>query len=712
MISLAARLLGALLLALPLAASAAENVPFRSLEAAAQHDPPKLLRDSTARLRQAESSGNKADQLWALRGLVLAHQTVDEFAAAERHVPAGAALANELGDRAALLQFMIVKGTAAENAGRYDEAASHYDQALSLAQEDPLGDGLARVHTVVASLQYKRGRHSDALASFMKAHALAESRKDAFGKAVALAHAGNVITRMEGPKDRQLASAIDFYERALSTIDPAVYRQLAAVLYHNVGNNYLRLGQLDRAKERLERALQMALVLENRVGAGYCHLKLGRIAQAQVRFDDAVAHLDRALPALDRGGDRGAVVDVHLARADMLSRLGRGSESLQSLGRAQEVVEQLGVPERELAYRGTAADVLARLGRYQDAFAQMQASREVERRQAEAASNKRAQRLQVEFETQQKDSENARLRALQGELEARRRAAYAALALGIVLVGVLASALVWRQTRRRVLAEATAAAKSQFLAAASHDLRQPIHALNVYLGIASGLDLPEEAVRLVRDARQCAGAMDEMFHALLDLARLDAAAVQAHKQDFPVSDLLDSVRVQFDPEARAKGLGLRVVRCSATVHSDRLLMERILRNLVSNALRYTERGKVLVGCRRRGKVLRIEVIDTGCGIPEDEQPLVFREFYRAARHRNDAAHGFGLGLAVVQRLAHLLDVRVSLRSMPQAGSLFAVDLPLVTEEVESPLRGIREPRPPLRWQPAAEDVRADQLRNS
>jgi two-component system, sensor histidine kinase len=223
-------------------------------------------------------------------------------------------------------------------------------------------------------------------------------------------------------------------------------------------------------------------------------------------------------------------------------------------------------------------------------------------------------------------------------------------------------------------AESANLAKSRFLAAASHDLRQPIHALNLYLGAFGQLNLTRQAVALLGKVRQCAGIMDDMFRTLLDISKLDAGAVQPQISVFALAPLFMRARLEFEPQARAKGLELRVLRCSAFVKSDPVLVERILRNLVSNAIRYTEQGSVVIGCRRRRETLRICVYDTGLGIAAHEQQLVFEEFYQVGNRERDRSKGLGLGLAIVQRLTRLLSATLTMRSHLGRGSLFAFDL--------------------------------------
>jgi two-component system, sensor histidine kinase len=235
----------------------------------------------------------------------------------------------------------------------------------------------------------------------------------------------------------------------------------------------------------------------------------------------------------------------------------------------------------------------------------------------------------------------------------------------------------------REAAESANLAKSRFLAAASHDLRQPIHALNLYLGAFNQIRLAPQSAALLGKIRQCALIMDDMFRTLLDVSRLDAGAVQPRISVFPLTPLFTRIKLEFEPQAHAKGLELSVVRCSGFVRSDPGLVERILRNLVSNAIRYTEHGRVVLGCRRHQGRLRVSVYDTGIGIEPREQSLIFEEFYQAGDRVRERSKGLGLGLAIVQRLARLLTAPLTLRSQPARGSLFAFDLERA-EPVELP----------------------------
>lgn len=217
---------------------------------------------------------------------------------------------------------------------------------------------------------------------------------------------------------------------------------------------------------------------------------------------------------------------------------------------------------------------------------------------------------------------------------------------------------------------------TRFLASASHDLRQPLHALNLYLSALSNVNLPEPALALLTNVRKCAAVVDGMFLSLLDLSRLDAQVVRPHFERFPVASLLTRIALEFSPQATSKGLDLRIAPCSAWVQCDPTLVAQILRNFAANAVRYTASGKILIGCRRKGELLRIAVYDTGIGISPHQQETLFDALNQVDNKRRDTAKGLGLGLAIVQRLGRLLSTPIMLVSTLGQGSMFAIDLPI------------------------------------
>ena len=233
-------------------------------------------------------------------------------------------------------------------------------------------------------------------------------------------------------------------------------------------------------------------------------------------------------------------------------------------------------------------------------------------------------------------------------------------------------------------------AKSRFLAAASHDLRQPMHALGLFIGQLRDAASDEERRALIASIEQSVGALDSLLDSLLDISRLDAGAVQVRRGAFALGPLIARLAAGFAPSAQDKGIELRARPGRAWVDSDPLLLERILLNLLANAIRYTESGRVLIGCRRRGAQVEIVVADTGIGIGEEHLPLVFREFYQADGG-GGGEKGLGLGLAIVERLARLLDHPLRVRSEPGRGSCFSVRVPAAPPKQAAPELDVTRP---------------------
>ncbi|MBB3263370.1 PAS domain S-box-containing protein [Azospirillum sp. OGB3] len=218
--------------------------------------------------------------------------------------------------------------------------------------------------------------------------------------------------------------------------------------------------------------------------------------------------------------------------------------------------------------------------------------------------------------------------------------------------------------------------KVRFLAAASHDLRQPAQSLTLFGAVLAERLSDHPQLPLVQTMNRAVEAMRGLLDALLDVARLDSGSVSPDMAPFAVAEMLERLEADYGPRATAKGLKLRVRPLKAQVRSDAILLERLLRHLLDNAVRYTASGGVLLGCRRRGMMLCIEVADTGVGIPTDKLDEIFEEFVQLGNAERDRSRGLGLGLAVVKRLSHLLGLPVRVRSRPGRGTCFTVEVPL------------------------------------
>ncbi|WP_415905775.1 NahK/ErcS family hybrid sensor histidine kinase/response regulator [Neptuniibacter sp. QD48_55] len=229
------------------------------------------------------------------------------------------------------------------------------------------------------------------------------------------------------------------------------------------------------------------------------------------------------------------------------------------------------------------------------------------------------------------------------------------------------------------LAEDANKSKDKYLAAASHDLLQPMNAARLLIAALRERSLQTQDAHLVERVHLALENAEDLLTDLLDISKLDQNAVQPDISDFRINQLLLSMVNEFETIAENKNIRLKLAECSAAVTSDSRLLLRIIRNFISNAIRYTNEGSVLVGCRRKGRMLSIQVWDTGLGIPEEKQQLVFKEFQQLENKSAKDRQGVGLGLAIVERIAHMLGHRLVVKSVPDKGSMFAVEVPLVEQ---------------------------------
>lgn len=224
-------------------------------------------------------------------------------------------------------------------------------------------------------------------------------------------------------------------------------------------------------------------------------------------------------------------------------------------------------------------------------------------------------------------------------------------------------------------AEAANLSKTKFLAAVSHDLLQPLNAARLFASALETHALPEASQALVGNIGRSLKDVEGLLGTLVDISRLDAGVLHADKSPFAVSTLLDALAEEYQQVAAVRGLTLHYVPSSALVDSDLALLARVVRNFLSNAVRYTEHGHLLLGCRRRSKGLEIIVGDTGPGIPEPQRKAIFLEFRRASQPLNNHSRGLGLGLAIVDRISTMLDHPIMLTSQLGRGSLFSILVP-------------------------------------
>lgn len=228
----------------------------------------------------------------------------------------------------------------------------------------------------------------------------------------------------------------------------------------------------------------------------------------------------------------------------------------------------------------------------------------------------------------------------------------------------------------RIDSETADRTKSRFLRAANHDLRQPLASLKILIYNCMTAEDEAHRAHLLHAMDVSVSIMDDLLGALLNIGQLDAGKVTPRTTTFQLSTLLERLDVQYAHQAREKGLAFRLVPSKFAVISDRVLLERIVSNFVGNAIRYTQTGGIVVGCRRDGRGIRLEVRDSGCGIAEADQEAIFDEFFRVASDQSRHKHSLGLGLNIAKRLADILDHRITVKSAPGRGSIFSIKLPL------------------------------------
>ena len=231
-------------------------------------------------------------------------------------------------------------------------------------------------------------------------------------------------------------------------------------------------------------------------------------------------------------------------------------------------------------------------------------------------------------------------------------------------------------------AERANKAKSVFLASASHDLRQPLNAMQMYIAALQSKVKDKEILRIIEDINSVSISTARLLNALLDVSELEVGAIKPRHEIFSVNNILISIFQSFLPLAKDKELDFRIVPSSLYVRSDPALLERILGNFMSNAIRYTNKGSVLIGCRRRGDKVAIEVWDTGCGISDDQMSLIYEDFYQVENKERDRGKGLGLGLALAKRLADSLEHTIDSKSSLGSGSCFSVSVDLAENKAD------------------------------
>jgi len=241
--------------------------------------------------------------------------------------------------------------------------------------------------------------------------------------------------------------------------------------------------------------------------------------------------------------------------------------------------------------------------------------------------------------------------------------------------------------RAKELAETANLSKTRFLAAASHDLLQPLNAAHLLMSSLSDLQTSAEAVALAHQIERSLETIDELLRSLLDISRLDAGVFNPQLEEISLAELFESLESDFKPIADQRKLQLRFRPTDIYVESDRSMLRRVLQNFISNAINYTDTGGVLIGAKKRGQSIRLDIVDTGIGIPDNQHNKIFEEFHRGTppkHHQDTLSGGLGLGLAIVSRMLNTLEHPMTFRSVPGSGTRFQISVPAVSNPISAP----------------------------
>jgi diguanylate cyclase (GGDEF)-like protein len=438
----ALRALAAIFLVLPLllptAAGLAENAEDSAaeIERIVFHHPHEALRNAQAALNAARAKDDRPAQLRALRILVMARTVLEESSELSEDAVRGAQLARERDDKAALCEFIAAQAGFERLQNRYKQSLTLFDEAIAVAERNGLEMSLGRIYVDKSNLYDRLGRSSDALALLVKAYAIFEARNDRFWMANALNGIAGVSNEEKASAEDR-AKSIEYYKRALALLDPKVYRSSLSDLYHNLGLAYYNLKDYAQARYYFEKGQAIAVDLDDRNGVAFFGYRLGVLAKEERRYEEALASIDTTIPVFLEGDNISMLFQARLAKADILSRQNRRKESLDALASARALLVRLDTPARDATFYERAAQIYARFDDYENAFRQTVLLRDAEQKRTQAANLRAAAELQTRFDVQQKEAENALLRAQQKEADARRWALFFALLLSLMLLGAL-----------------------------------------------------------------------------------------------------------------------------------------------------------------------------------------------------------------------------------------------------------------------------------
>jgi diguanylate cyclase (GGDEF)-like protein len=412
-------------------------------------NPNQALRDGERGLREAQASGDPQAELRAWRLLALVHDELLDMPALRNDIAHGQPLARKLGHTEAQCQFIAAQGAVERNAAHYAEAAALYDQAIALAEHHHLERMRANLIVDKATGPLEEGRQADALALLIQARSMFEALHDRYGIARTIDSMA-IAANLSKARPEDAALEVQYHLQALELLDPKVHRAMVLTIYYNLGVSYYGLHDLANARKYLLMGLDLAHEIEGPLSAAYYEFNLAKIERDEKHYARALNHVDAAIPLFKRRGDQPLMVFAALTtRADLLSLLGRYAESVTTLEQARALLPGLNSPTRDARFHEAAAAIHARAGNYEKAYQALKDHGASERRRVEMVNSELAAELKTRFEVQQKDSENALLRAQQREASDRRVILFLGLVLSLVVLAALATYLVFQMRRSR-----------------------------------------------------------------------------------------------------------------------------------------------------------------------------------------------------------------------------------------------------------------------
>lgn len=430
------------------AASAAQaaRVPTIELDYAVSDDPRGALRKAAAWMAEGKAQGDKIQQLNALRLSAKANEQGEERPDLAKDVAAGLALARELGDGEAEIEFLTQQAALKADAGEFEQAAKEFDAIIERAAQMGLRANVAKTQAAKAHLYLTQDRAAEALALLVESHAYFETHHDKLGMAYTFSLMAQVFA-LDPDEKTALRKSIDYGQRALALMDPKRSRHDTSVHYHNLGVDYARAKERGKARDSFERSFGIARELGDRVSLAYLDYRLAELDREEGRFLVVLAALDRAMPVFVDTNNMNMQLLATLSRAKTLSELGRKRESAQALAQARELTTRLDTPWAQVRVREAAVQLHSRWGEYEKAFKEAEGLRTAEQEMAKANNARMVIEIERRFDSRQKEIENQLLRARQQESDARRLA----LILGLILaLTVLTGAVLFfaRQAQR------------------------------------------------------------------------------------------------------------------------------------------------------------------------------------------------------------------------------------------------------------------------